>query len=305
MSAINSGTHKIHTERAGAFGIEGATLVGPAQSYNFGRSRIVIGRGHDVDLSIEHSAVSRRQLAIERVLPTGGQPRFRIVPLGGCNTTFVNGQPAVEGSIQPGELVAVGPVRLSITLPKRQGGLTRSRRLILLCGTLSLLLLGLQLLPGPARGGVLPTGDLDAPLFHRLPSLSCPTADACAARAHERYLRGRQYEDLAQVDPGNLYRAAIELAYAAQLRLASGQPLVEIQDAGARVERDARRAQQLLDDARFALQRASASGDRAKVGESLANLERLVPEAGHPIRAAVDRLKRDLAKSAEKSGDKK
>jgi hypothetical protein len=291
-----------------AFAVTVSTIDGPSRVYEFNRERIVVGRADDADLRVEHSAIARRQFVIERIAGNDGAARFRIVPLGGRNATYVNGQPAIEGSVQPGEPIAVGPVRFALTQPRRKAapgprGAGGTRRPVVLAGALGIGLLLLWSVDGPARSATAAAaGNLEAPLFHALPVLSCPTVEACAARARERYAKGRQYEELAQSDPGNLYRAAIELAYAAQLRNASGEPLMELADVSARVDRAARRAQQLLDDARFRLQRAAAAGDGARVADAMVAIEQLIPEPTHPIRIGLDQLKSEMAKSG---GDKK
>lgn len=282
------------------FVVHVGTVDGPTRSYEFDAERIVVGRATDVDLRVAHSAMSRHQFIIERIVLDNSPARFRIVLLGGTNPTYLNGQPAVEGSLQPGEEIAVGPLRISVHSAKKRKPVKQSggvREKIVLVG--GILGIGLVLLwmfgdsPPPPRASA---AEVDAPLFHTLPPLSCPTSDACAARAREQYVRGRHYEDLVSGDIGNLYRASIAFAYAAQLRQASGKPMAEIADASGRVDRDARKAQEILEDARFQLRRAMTAGDGDRTQHSLAVITQLIPDPGHPIRLGVDRIRRDLAK---------
>jgi hypothetical protein len=254
---------------------------------------VVVGRAADVDLRVAHSAMAHKQFAIERIA-TDGAPRFRIVPLGGRNPTFVHGERAVEGSIAPGEAIAVGPLRFAIGQARRAGGAPAKLRLMLLGGVVAVGVVALSLGSSTQKAGPEAAGGLDAPLFHPLPALACPTADGCAARARELYARARHYEELAPADGGNWYRAAVTFAYAAQLRLASGLPLAEIADARERVDRAAKKAQTLVDDARFQLQRAIKAGDGPRTMAALETLATLVPEQQHPIRIAIEMTRRDL-----------
>jgi hypothetical protein len=171
---------------------------------------------------------------------------------------------------------------------------------LLLMGLLGAGLFMLLLAPDGGQTAAPAGNGIDAPLFHPLPALACPTADGCAARARELYARARHYEELAAADGGNWYRAAVMFAYAAQLRVASGLPLAEIADARERVDRSAKKAQQLVDDARFQLQRAVGSGDGPRILAALDAVDALVPEPQHPVRIAVEMTRRELVKTGEK-----
>jgi hypothetical protein len=304
---MNTDKNKAQPPKGGkpelAFLVKVGGIEGEPRAYEFDRERIVVGRGQDVDLQVAHSAMSRHQFAIERIVQNEGPPRFRIVPLGGRNPTYLNGQPAVEGSLTPGDQIAVGPMRLSIERPRRKPASAGSRR-TLVVGVAALAVMLALLLTGQEapkkKQAPSAAADIGAPLFHALPALECATVDACAARARERYAKGRQYEDLAANDSGNWYRAAVEFAYAAQLRNAAGTALPEIADASERVDRSARKAQQLLDDARFQLQTAAKNKNGLAALEALATIEQVVPEPTHPIRAGVEETKREMLKKKEK-----
>jgi hypothetical protein len=287
------------------FVVHVGTIDGPTRSYEFDTERVVIGRATDVDLRVAHSAMARHQFAIERVVLDGSPTRFRIVLLGGSNPTYLNGQPAVEGSLQPGEEIAVGPLRISVHAPRQRKKAAKSggmrEKVVLVAGVVGIGLMCLWMFGSDDPPPQANAAEVDAPLFHALPPLSCPTSDSCAARAREQYAKGRQYEDLVSGDIGNLYRASIAFAYAAQLRQASGKPLAEIADASGRVDRDARKAQEILEDARFQLRRALAAGDGERTTHSLAVIQQLVPEPSHPIRLGLDKIRRDLSKG---KGDK-
>ncbi len=306
---MNSENDKDHgkTNKADAelaFLVKVGGVEGEARAYEFDRERVVVGRGADVDLNVAHAAMSRHQFAIERIVQLQGPPRFRIVPLGGCNPTHVNGQPAVEGSLSPGDQIAVGPLRISIERSRRKPDATAaSSRRNLFIGVGVVLLLAYMMLPdgSAAKPAAKAQGvDISAPLFQPLPPLSCATMDACAGRARERYSKGRQYEELAVNNPGNWYLAAIEFAYAAQLRNASRTALPEIADAGERVDRAARKAQQMLDDARFELQAASNNKNGYAIMLALAKIEQIVPDPAHPIRVAITGVRTEMLKKGKK-----
>jgi len=81
-------------------------------AYPFDQPRVLVGRGVDADLRIEHAGVSRWQFLVERGMGSAGEPRFRITPYEATNPTYVNDRPAVEGTIVPGDLIAVADVRV-------------------------------------------------------------------------------------------------------------------------------------------------------------------------------------------------
>ncbi len=287
---MNSENDKDHgkTNKADAelaFLVKVGGVEGEARAYEFDRERVVVGRGADVDLNVAHAAMSRHQFAIERM-------------------THVNGQPAVEGSLSPGDQIAVGPLRISIERSRRKPDATAaSSRRNLFIGVGVVLLLVYMMLPdgSAAKPAAKAQGvDISAPLFQPLPPLSCATMDACAGRARERYSKGRQYEELAVNNPGNWYLAAIEFAYAAQLRNASRTALPEIADAGERVDRAARKAQQMLDDARFELQAASNNKNGYAIMLALAKIEQIVPDPAHPIRVAITGVRTEMLKKGKK-----
>src|SRR4051794_37678926 len=89
------------------------SLVGgrPAR-YTFDQERVLVGRGLEADLRIEHAALSRSQFLIERGVGSAGEPRYRITPYEATNPTYVNERPAVEGTLTPGDLIGIADVRV-------------------------------------------------------------------------------------------------------------------------------------------------------------------------------------------------
>jgi hypothetical protein len=73
----------------------------------FNQERVLVGRGLEADLRLEHAGVSRQQFLLERGRGSAGEARFRITPYDSTNPTFLNGLPAVEGTITPGDVVAI------------------------------------------------------------------------------------------------------------------------------------------------------------------------------------------------------
>ncbi|HZS38870.1 MAG TPA: FHA domain-containing protein, partial [Polyangia bacterium] len=80
------------------------SLVGgkPAR-YQFNQDRLLVGRGLESDLRVEHAAFSRSQFLIERGRGSAGEARYRITPYETTNPTHVNERPAVEGTLTPGD----------------------------------------------------------------------------------------------------------------------------------------------------------------------------------------------------------
>jgi len=63
--------------------------------FTFDQPRVLVGRGTEADLRIEHAAVSRHQFLLERGVGSMGEARFRITPYEATNATYVNDRPAV------------------------------------------------------------------------------------------------------------------------------------------------------------------------------------------------------------------
>jgi hypothetical protein len=267
---------------------------GGRAAFRFDQERVVVGRGRASDLRVEHAAVSRAQFAIERVAGRAGEAaRFRIVPLGGANRTTVNGQPAVEGSLAVGDVIAVSAVRFVLErgrAPAGDAGAQRTRVVKLAGAAVALVVIAALWLSGPAAAtGAQASGER---LFRPLAVPQCFSADACSERAHEAYAKGRRYIEQAASEPGSWYRAALEFARAVQFAAQSRRPLADIADAREQLERAVERAQLLYEDARFQLGRATASRDRARVLAAVVAVERVVPDASHPIRRALVELRR-------------
>src|SRR5262245_30718282 len=84
------------------------SLVGERPTkFAFDQPKVVVGRGMESDLRIEHAAISRTQFLLERGVGSAGEPRFRITPYETTNPTLVNDRPAVEGTLTPGDHIAI------------------------------------------------------------------------------------------------------------------------------------------------------------------------------------------------------
>jgi diguanylate cyclase (GGDEF)-like protein len=78
---------------------------GPAMGsrYALGDSPLVIGRGEDCDIRIEHETVSRRHI---RIVPSGNG--YAVSDLGSTNGTFVNNAPVLRHQLHDGDYLRVG-----------------------------------------------------------------------------------------------------------------------------------------------------------------------------------------------------
>src|SRR5436309_2665336 len=85
---------------------------GKPARYQFNQDRVLVGRGLEADLRVEHAAFSRSQFLLERGRGSAGEPRYRITPYETTNPTYVNERPAVEGTVTPGDLIAIADVRV-------------------------------------------------------------------------------------------------------------------------------------------------------------------------------------------------
>ena len=140
------------------------SLVGERpQKFTFDQARVMVGRGADADLRIEHAAISRAQFLLERGVGSVGEPRFRITPYETTNPTLVNDRPAVEGTIMPGDLVAIGDVRLILErkiqkaqAQEKKADIPPMRMVLLGATTLMALVVGFDALGLPALHGRLP-----------------------------------------------------------------------------------------------------------------------------------------------------
>jgi hypothetical protein len=284
------------------------SIVGhEARAYTFTQPRVLVGRGTDADLRIEHAAMARAQFAVERGVGSAGEARFRVTPYPATNPTYVNEQHAVEGTLMPGDVVAVGPVRVMLERKPLKAPARRAKesisplRLILMTATMSMALLVGCLLwsDGNGDGSAGELANTPTPLFGETLAVRCANPVECDTRAHESYARGKRLLAQAGADPGNLYRAVTELDKAAQLRRQSGRPLGDIADVDALEQQARSRADAEFADAKFRLQRAVAAGDRKRCAEEAALLAHLVPDAAHPYRVKLDAYRRTLPKPKE------
>jgi hypothetical protein len=282
------------------------SLVGhKAQGYTFVKPRVLVGRGRDADLRIEHAAVARAQFLVERGVGSAGEPRFRITPYATTNPTYVNERPAVEGTLTPGDVVAVGPVRVVLErkLPKAAARPKESispLRMILLAATMAMALFVAWLLFGSnSDSGAGDLANTPTKLFGDLLEVRCANPVECDTRAHESYARGKKFLAQAAADPGNLYRAVIDLDKAAQFRRQSGRPLADMADVDALEVQARSRAEAEFADAKFRLQRAIAAGDVKRCAEETALLAHIVPDARHPYRVKLDAYRRALPQPKE------
>src|SRR5436305_385782 len=101
---------------AAEFTLSVSLLGSRPERFVFDQPRVLVGRGLDADLRIEHAAIARRQFWIERGVNSGGIARFRIIPREAKNPTYVNDQPAVEGLLLPGDKIAVADIRVIFSL---------------------------------------------------------------------------------------------------------------------------------------------------------------------------------------------
>ena len=275
--------------------------------YAFDQPRVLVGRGLDADLRLEHAAVSRWQFLVERGLGSAGEPRFRITPYEATNPTYVNDRPAVEGTLMPGDLVAVADVRVVLerkidkSVRRTSTQEVSPARMVLLAAVVGMALVVAYLFFGGGAGddaGELAT--LQSRLFGELPQIRCGNPVECDTRAHDAYARAKKFLAQAGADPGNLYRATLEFDKAARFREQSGRPLPDMADVGALEDQARARAEAEFADAKFRLQRAMAAGDARRCAVEAAALAHIVPDDGHPYRVKLDAYRRTLPKPREK-----
>jgi hypothetical protein len=275
--------------------------------YAFDQPRVLVGRGLDADLRVEHAGVSRWQFLVERGVGSAGEPRFRFTAYEATNPTYVNDRPAVEGTLMPGDLVAVADVRFVLErkvekAPRKAKQDLPPARMLLLTAVVGMALFVGYLFFGGASGdsaGELATAQTK--LFLELPAVRCANPVECDTRAHDAYVRGKKLMAQAGADPGNLYRATLELDKAARFREQSGRPLPDMADVGALEEQARARAEAEFADGKFRLQRALAAGDLKRCAEEASFLAHLVPDENHPYRVKLDAYRRTLPKPQTKA----
>jgi hypothetical protein len=289
----------------GSFVLEVGLVGHKPESYPFDQRYVIVGRGEHVDLRIEHAAIARAQFVIERGLGSAGEPRFRITPVPtATNPTYVNDQLAVEGALLPGDRVAVGDVRVVLAAPAdtrnpaaaataKAPGSSRLR-LVLLGATIGMALVVASLFVGSGGDRTNALATAPATLFATPPDAHCAAPVECATRAHDAYARGKELLAQTAADPGNFYRATLELERAVRFRERSGEPLPDIADVAALAQSARDRAETEFADAEFRLRRAMAAHDPARSAAAAALLVRLVPDENHPYRKQLDAYRRAL-----------
>jgi hypothetical protein len=273
--------------------------------YAFDQERVMVGRGLESDLRIEHAGLSRSQFLIERGAGSAGEPRYRITPYETTNPTYVNDRPAVEGTLTPGDVVAIADVRVVLErkVPKTQAEAGKQKeqipplRAALLAGvTMMALWVGYLLFAGPDDIGASDLASAQTKLFFDAPEVRCGNPIECDTRAHDAYARAKKLVGSSGADPGNLYRATLEFEKAAKFREQSGRPLADMADVSAQLEQARVRAEADFQDAKFRLSRAIASNDLRRCSAEAALLARIVPDDRHPYRIKLDAYRRTLPK---------
>ncbi|HZS40543.1 MAG TPA: FHA domain-containing protein [Polyangia bacterium] len=298
------------TEGGKPFTVLVSLVGGKPARYAFDQDSVMVGRGLDADLRIEHAAVARAQFLIERGVGSAGEPRYRITPYEATNATFVNDRPAVEGTLTPGDVVAIGDIRVILErkvpklgkmnpqgLPGKKEQIPPLRAALLAAVMLMAVWVGWMLLAGGEDSGAgdLATSQTKMFLDDAAP-VRCSNPVECDTRAHDSYARAKKYLATAGADPGNLYRAALEFDRAVHFRDQSGRPLADIADVNAQAEQAHARAEAEFQDARFRLSRAIAQGDLRKQAAEAADLARILPDEHHPYRVKLDAYRRTLPK---------
>ena len=288
------------TDRAGAepetstypFIVAVALYDTPEEQFVFDQDEVVVGRSADVDLHVAHPAISRRQFTIQRILPKVGRPRFRIVPEAAAkNQVFVNGAPAVEGSIVFGDVVAVAETRLTLRKASRAARIAPVRLAMLAAGALALVAFALALMP--KRRDLTPVPVPQVKLFVHLPRVSCADTATCMERARTAYTHGRTYAKQAVSVPGGWYHAAIEFWRAWEFQRLSGQTIPELADTRERLRAAANSAEAVYNDLTFKLGRDLGANDPEALRDTINQLVLVVPDEEHPLRAYLQQYLHD------------
>src|SRR5689334_12328607 len=108
--------------------IEVRDAEGQVLRFPFDVDRVIVGRGADAAVRLDHGMVSRHHAEFTNDTARG---QIRLKDLGSRNGTLVNGAAIAEHVLEPGEVVTIGPFRLSV-----QGmNFDRSRRARILADT--------------------------------------------------------------------------------------------------------------------------------------------------------------------------
>jgi FHA domain len=282
------------------------SLIGerPAR-FTFDQARVMVGRGAEADLRIEHAAISRTQFLLERGVGSAGEPRFRITPYETTNATLVNDRPAVEGTLTPGDHIAVAEVRIVLerkiqkTQERKKDQIPPVRMVLLGATTLMALWVGYMVVGGGEEPDAGDLANAQTKLFADLPAVTCGNPIECDTRAHDAYARAKKLAAQAAADPGNYYRSALEFDKAVRFRVQSGRPLADMADVEALAEKERAQAESEFQDAKFRLSRAIEAGDLKRCAVEATLLQRIVPDPQHPYRIKLDAYRRVLPKVKE------
>jgi hypothetical protein len=266
------------------------------EQFVFDQGEVLVGRGASADLHLAHPAISRRQFTIQRIIPPAafvGRPRFRIVPHEAKNPVYVNGVPAVEGSLGYGDVVAVGETRLVLRKARRRSTTRVTPMRAAIAGT-ALLTLALvvwsALSPPPAPVAVtLPP----VKLFANLPRVGCNDPVTCTERARTAYQHGKSFAKQAGAVPGAWYHAAIELYRAAELERLSGHRIEGLESVRDDLRVAATSAEQIYNDLQFRLARDLRANDAESLRDTIAQIVAVVPDEEHPMRKQLDQYLRE------------
>jgi hypothetical protein len=288
------------------------SLVGDRPTrFVFDQERVLVGRGVEADLRVEHAGMARQQFLIERGVGSAGEARFRITPYEATNPTHVNERPAVEGTLVPGDIIGITDIRIVLERTVSQKGRLKPggsggkeqvspMRMVLLALLVGMALwVGFLLFGGdaPPDAGDLATAQVK--MFLNVPDVRCANPIECDTRAHDANAKARKLLAQTGADPGNWYRAAIELEKASRFREQSGRPMPDLADLNTQLEQTRARAEAEFQDAKFRLSRASAAGDMKRCADEAALLARILPDDQHPYRVKLDAYRRTLPKKGE------
>lgn len=296
---------------ANDFSVLVSTVGQRPQVFVFDQDKVVVGRGMDCDLRVEHAGMSRTQFLLERGLGSQGESRFRITPFESTNPTLVNERPAVEGTIVPGDIIAVSEIRITLqrqTAAERQRAASKKRDAQPAMAPLRMVLIAATVFAAAwlgylfwNEGNDLDTADIvAAKLFLPPTEQRCTNPTECTTRARDAYTKGKAYYAQANADPGNLYRAALEFERCKSFLSQLPRPVDDMTDLDSFASDSKRRAEIEFADAQFRLSRASASGDRKRARIEADLLSRMVPDDRHPFRIKLDARRRSMPKDDDK-----
>lgn len=263
----------------------------PEEQFVFDQDEVLVGRGIDADLHVAHPSISRRQFTIQRILPKVGRPRFRIVPHAAKNQVFVNGVPAVEGSIVFGDVVAVAETRLTLRKAGRHARIKPMQLAIAGSALVALVLVVLALMPGKKSGA--PATLPQVKLFVHLPRVSCGDAVTCVERARTAFTHGRTHAKQAVSVPGGWYHAALEFYRAYEFQRLSGQTIAGLEDVREELRTSAANAESIYNDLQFRLGRDLRANDPEALRETINLIVLVVPDEEHPLRAYLAQYLRE------------